>query len=230
MAGSGGFFDSTKRNTLFKPGMLPIQLVASFMWPKMLVMGVVVVFIGFALAIFNSTVASAAFNPTNPDFGDRQTFEALRRAVPGVIFLGMGFLFSGITFALGTILGTLRMGGGEVQVTLGRRPQALQMPWPIWFGVPSMMGGLMVLIANFVLMSIVLANKADDAFSGFDGQVATNGLNDFASLQSWETWVDPLRFVGVAIMLVGITMFLYAIIIVLRFQMTRVREMAAGLE
>ncbi len=228
MAASGGFFDSTKRNTLFKPGMLPIQIVASFMWPKMLVMGVMVVFIGFALAIFNSTVASNAFDPTDPNFNDRQTFEVLRRVVPGVIFLGMGFLFSGITFALGTILGTLRQGGGEVQVTLGRKPQALQMPWPIWFGVPSMIGGLIILISNFVLLSIVLANKADNAFSGFTGQVAAERINDFASLQSWETWVDPLRFVGVAVMLVGITMFLYAIIIVLRFQMTRVREMAAG--
>ena len=68
MAGSGGFFDTSKRITLFKPGMLPIQMVASFMWPKMLAMGVIVVVIGFALAIFNSTVASDAFDPADPEF------------------------------------------------------------------------------------------------------------------------------------------------------------------
>ena len=151
--------------------------------------------------------------------------------MPGVIFLGMGFLFGGITFALGTILGTLRQGGGEVQLVLGRQPQrtadALAQSGSVF---PQMLGGLTVLSANFVLMSIVLANKPDNAFAGFNGQVASSRLSDFASLQSWETWIEPLRFVGVAIMLAGITLFLYAIIIVLRFQMTRIREMAEGRE
>lgn len=224
-----GFFTVEKRITLYKPAMLPVQIVASTLWAPMLVMGLLVVLGGFALTAFDTTLANDAFRAANPDFGDLQAFQRYDAAVPGIIFLGMGFLFAGITFALATILGTLRKGGGEVQVALGRQPQALRLPWTVWFGMMGMMGGLATLVASFALQAIVMPLKANAAYTGWTaGGPAADRVDDLASFQTWDTWVDPLVFIGVALMLAGITLFLYTIIIVLRFQMKRVREMANG--
>jgi hypothetical protein len=47
---------------------------------------------------------------------DRAFHEAVTNGfLPPVLFLGLGFLLSGVTFLLATIVGTLRDGGREIQ-------------------------------------------------------------------------------------------------------------------
>ena len=61
--------------------------------------------------------------------GDRAFYEAVTNGfLPPLLFLGLGFLLSGVTFLLATILGTLRDGGRDIQRAVGGRPVDLVKP------------------------------------------------------------------------------------------------------
>ena len=129
---------------------------------------------------------------------------------PGLLFLGIGFLLSGVTFVLATILGELRDGGTKVQVSLRERALILKRPWTGYAFPASMMMGLMTLLAAFAI-GFVQAAKLDDDPSG----AADIGA-----------WVGPLRFAGVALVLTGIGLALATIVKALRFQADRIEQIA----
>lgn len=123
----------------------------------------------------------------------------------GLQFLGEGLLLSGVSFLLGTILWGIRAGGGEVQSTLGVAVKTLQMPRTAKVFVALMMLGLMVSVAQFVGYLIVAGSDVN----------AT----------AWLAFLGPLRELGLALILAGITMALITIGTALRFQFNRINEL-----
>ncbi|MCH7700039.1 MAG: hypothetical protein IH865_13975, partial [Chloroflexi bacterium] len=53
-------------------------------------------------------------------------------------------------------------------------------------------------------------------------------LSDLGTVEEFKMWLAPLKFVGLATILVGISMAVHTILQVIRFQGQRIRELAAG--
>ena len=105
---------------------------------------------------------------------------------------------------LGTILASLRSGGGEVQESLGVTVKTLKMPASAKLFVLLMMMGMMLSIVQFVLY--IVATGVDNP-------------------GTWFTWLGPLRELSLGLLLSGIVLALYTIGTVLGFQFTRIREL-----
>ena len=180
------------------PAALPIHRMAYMMWAPMLMMGVMGVAIGLVLSFFEAQAASG---------GNTGAFQTLRALVPGIEFLGEGLILAGISFLLGSILGSIRQGGGEVQESLNVGVKTLSMPLTAKLFVGLMMMGLMVEMVQF----------------GLYVYVAT--LSDVSTIDSYLTWLGPLREAGLGFLLSGIVLALGTIGNVLGFQFDRIREL-----
>jgi len=129
---------------------------------------------------------------------------------PGVLFLGIGFLLSAVTFLLATILGELRDGGTSVQQALGAKALILKRPLTGKLFPPVMMMGLMTLIATLAI-GFVQAAKLD---------------NDPSGAADIGAWIGPLRFAGVALLFTGVALALATIVRSLRFQAARIDQLS----
>jgi hypothetical protein len=172
--------------------------MARKLWRPMLAMGVMTVAAGVVAGIVQANLdlplhvaQVAAWNP-------------------GVLFLGIGFLLSAVTFLLATILGELRDGGTNVQQALGAKALILKRPPTGMLFPPAMMMGLMTLIATLVI-GFVQAAKLD---------------NDPTGAADIGAWVGPLRFAGVALLFSGVALALATIVRSLRFQTARIDQLA----
>jgi hypothetical protein len=174
------------------PAPLPIHTMAKRLWAPMLAMGYMFVLIGLAVSFV---------------WADDPTDVAASAWTQGLQFLGEGFLLAGISFLLGTILASLREGGGRVQASLGLTVKTLRMPTAAKAFIALMMLGLMTSIAQFVLYVVVA--------SGVDNPAA------------WFAWLGPLREVGLGLLLAGIVLALVTIGNVLTFQFDRIRQIIA---
>ena len=174
------------------PGPLWIHKLAEYMWTPLLVMGPMVVAAGLVLSIVqaNQTVGSA-------------DFQHLGAVAQGSSILGEALMLSGISFILGTILSSLRRGGGEVQESAGVPVQTLKVPYTVWAFVGLMAVGLMGAIATFVLL------------------VITTGSGNYAS---WSAWLPQASMFSLGTLLAGIVLALYSIGDVLGFQFSRIRD------
>ena len=198
-AGPLGEFDSefgpaTATETAPKP--LLIHRLAGLMWAPMLAMGAMLVYAGLLLSF-----AAAGNGAADPALASSQ-----RAWVQGVQFLGEGMLLSGISFLLGTILGAIRAGGGEVQESLGLTVKTLRMPTTAKLFVALMMVGLMIEVAQFV---------------GYAYIATIPGTADYTI---FSTWLGPLREYGLGALLLGIVLALATIARALGFQFTRITQ------
>ena len=174
------------------PPPLPIHRIARVLWLPMLVMGAMAVAAGLVLSLVQVGTEDA---------GD---FTRLSAYVQGLQFMGEGLVLSGISFLLGTILASLRTGGGEVQEALGVTVKTLKMPLSAKIFVALMAMGMMLSIVQFVLY-IVAADASSPA--------------------AWFAWLGPLRELALGLLLAGIVLSLYTIGTVLGFQFGRIREL-----
>ena len=172
-------------------GPLPIHRMAQRLWAPMVAMGPMLVAGGFVFAIVQSRTADAA---------DYNTFGAWAQ---GLQFLGEGLLLAGISFLLGTILASLRSGGGEVQESLGLTVKTLKMPVTAKLFVGLMAIGLMAAMVQFVLY--IPAAYVDDP-------------------SAWFAFLAPLREFALGALLAGIVLALYTIGTVLGFQFDRIKQ------
>lgn len=189
--------DSGERETAFGrmtlssdvPKPLSIHRMAKAMWAPMLVMGYMAVLAGliisFVWAADTSNVAAASWTQ-------------------GLQFLGEAMLLAGISFLLGTILASLREGGGEVQASLGITVKTLKMPGTAKAFVAIMMLGMMVAVLQFILYLVVASGVENPA--------------------SWFAFLGPLREAGLGLILTGIVLALVTIANVLGFQFDRITE------
>jgi hypothetical protein len=182
------------------PRPLFIHRMVRALWAPMLTMGAMAVLAGFVL----SWIVAADTIGTDAALARSQ-----QAWVQGLQFLGEGFLLSGISFLLGTILGSLRKGGGEVQASAGVAVKTLAMPVTAKLFVGLMALGLMVEVFQFVAY-VVVATFADPA------RVATA----FA-------WLGPVREAGLGILLSGIVLALATIAKALGFQFWRLSEIVS---
>jgi hypothetical protein len=171
------------------PRPQPIHRLAKRMWAPMLVMGYMAVIVGLFISFAWASEATSV---------------TLASWTQGLQFLGEGLLLAGISFLLGTILASLREGGGEVQKALGLTVKTLKMPTTAKVFVALMALGVMVAVAQFLLYLVVAAGGVDPAV--------------------WFAWLGPLREVGLGLILSGIVMALVTIGNVLGFQFNRITE------
>lgn len=174
------------------PGPLAIHKMAKRMWAPMLAMGYMTLLAGL--------VVSFAWA------GDRASV-VLASWTQGLQFLGEGLLLAGISFLLGTILASLREGGGEVQASLGLTVKTLKMPKTAKVFVGLMALGVIVSMLQFVLYLVV--------------------ANGVANPTAWFAWLGPLREVGLGVILSAIVMALVTIGNVLGFGFERIKEIVS---
>jgi hypothetical protein len=172
-------------------GPLPIHRMAQRLWAPMVAMGPMLVAGGFVLSIVQARTGNS---------GDYNTFGAWTQ---GLQFLGEGLLLAGISFLLGTILASLRSGGGEVQESLGVTVKTLKMPVTAKLFVGLMALGLMAAMVQFVLY--IPAAYVDDP-------------------STWFAFLGPLREFALGALLSGIVLALYTIGTVLGFQFERIKQ------
>ena len=178
------------------PRPLLIHRMATAMWAPMLAMGVMALLAGFVLSLVQTGTIG-----TDPALATSQA-----AWVQGLQFLGEGFLLAGISFLLGTILGSLRKGGGEVQESVGVGVKTLDMPLAAKVFVGLMALGLMVEVFQFVVYAVVAT------------------FDDPARVASYFTWLGPVREAGLGILLSGIVLALATIAKALGFQFWRLSE------
>lgn len=180
------------------PKSLPIHKMARTMWAPMLGMGYMLVIVGLVVSfVWSGNVGTGTGT-------DAQAWTA------GLQFLGEGFLLAGISFLLGSILASLREGGGQVQEALGLTVQTLKMPTTAKIFVGLMMLGVMLAVLQFVLYLVVIYGEGGD--------------RSLQSVQAWFAWLGPLRELSLGLLLAGVVMALVTIGNVLGFQFDRIKE------
>lgn len=164
----------------------------------MLLMGLMALYAGLVLAIAASGSA------------DQAVVRSLNAWVQGVQFLGEGFLLSGISLLLGTILGAIRAAGGDVQQSLGVEVKTLLMPVTAKLFLALMVAGLMVEIAQFFFYAYVAS------------------LTSATTVAAYSAWLGPFREFGLGLLLSGVVLALATIARALDFQFSRIRELITG--
>ena len=217
-----------------------MQAMASKMWIPLIAMGFMIVVATFIVGIWNSTVAGDYFAASKAvreaaergsDLATKKAFiEATKAWLPAVKFLGIGMLVGGVTFLLATILGSLRVGGGRVQKALGVEVKLIKPPITAKLFPMFMMMGLMILIAS-VVIGAVLASLTYDYWNhsiANEPNPSTGGLlADLGTINAIKLWLEPFKFVGIALLFTGIGLALATIVRVLRGQTTRLWEILA---
>ena len=181
------------------------QKVGQRLWLPMFLMALMGWTVGIILAIVEAAT----------DRDDLDTLQNLSHLVPAFMFVGFLGVFSAITFAIARILGEFRRGGGEVQETAGSEVQTLKMPGTAKAMLGFMMMGMMVMLAG-IITNFVGAGSFTGAAADLSDSAATAAA------------ASGLRRMGVALYLTGIAFGLGTIIEVLRFQATRIREVAVA--
>ncbi len=217
-----------------------MQQMAAKMWAPMLVMGLMVIVAALIISIVKANFVSDYFavpqeirDGANANLIDKRQFiEFANVWLPGLQLLGIGLILSAITFSLANILGVFRTGGVQVQKAFGKEPQTLTPPITAKLFPMFMMMGLMILIANLII-AVIIGATAWDVYGHSVAEInaAESGsgiLSDLGTVKAWKMWLEPFKFVGLATILVGISMAVHTILQVIRFQGQRMRELAAG--
>lgn len=219
-----------------------LMAMAKTMWMPSLVMGAGIVIIALVIVINTSqgavsfffSAAKAVREGTDPGYvAAHRSFQTTFAWIPGFKFFGMGLLFSAITFNLANIIGALREAGAKVQKSLGVEVKAMQKPLIASLFPMLMMIGLAVLIISLII-GINLAGQASVYFNNpikdiLDAAGTNSKLaKQLSQIQSTKAWLEPLKFVGVAFLLTGISLALATIRKILQFQAQRLAEIAEG--
>jgi hypothetical protein len=186
------------------PGYNRVQQVARAVCLPALLMGLMGIAAGLGIAIVRGAhIHAQTYSAAN--------LETLRQISQGVMFGGLAFVLAGVSFAIATILGALRRGGGDVQEAAGRTVQVLKRPWTAWAFLGVMMMAMMA----------VLGAAALHIIWGTDvhGSLASLNLSD----KRYTALVGVERL-GIGMYLTAIAFGLASIIHVLRFQARRIRE------
>ncbi len=205
-------------------GQTFIHKMANWMWLPMLLMGVMVLAGTFVVGAFQADLASDTFPGTSAV--DRANLETLMVLQPGIIFLGVAFLLSGISFLLGSVLGAIRWGGGEIQEAHAGQVYTPRMPWTAWAFLVLMMSGLMLEFASLGFHVYAAVQAHDYYITGVPP--AADALYLLGRAETVLAYAAPLRMVGIGFLLAGIVAALYTIGNVLRFQFDRIREIVLG--
>ena len=228
-------------DVLFSTSELPVettgmQSMASKMWIPFIGMGFMIVVITFIIGLIVSASAADYFAVSKEvreaavegsNLATKIAFiESTKAWLPTFKFLGIGMLLGGVTFLLATILGALRTGGGRVQEALGIELKILRPPLTAKLFPMAMMMGMMVLMVGLVV-GIVLATATYDYWNhSIVSQLNPAGegsslLRDLGTINAVKLWLEPFKFVGMALLLTGIGLALATVVRALRWQSNR---------
>ena len=203
-------------------GLLLPQKLGNILWAPMAIMGIMLVFAAFGMAIARSQLSvdlSEEFTALR-----KANFETVGQLIPGFMFLGFAMIFAGISFAIARILGVFREGGGVVQEAVGKGFKTPDMPITAWIFLMGMMMAMMVLIFTFV-GHIYAATQAHDAWINATSVGIAGNEAALGRAETWGTWLEGLRRFGVGLYLASIGFGLATIIKVIRFQTLRIKEL-----
>ncbi len=219
-----------------------MQKMASYVWAPMLLMGLMVIGASLGLSIVNASAASDYFglpaelrnaaNASASVIDDRQFFESTNVWLPALQLLGIGLILSAITFSLANILGVFREGGVRMQQAFGKESQTLTPPITAQLFPMLMMMGLMILVVDLIIAAVI-GSLAWDVYGNSVAEIeaaaaGSDLLGDLGTVETYKTWLEPVRFIGLGMILVGISLAVHTILQVIRFQGQRIRELAAG--
>jgi hypothetical protein len=177
------------------------------LWAPMLAMALM----AFPIALILGFVRAGAVS----DGTDETTIAALEHLGPAFMFIGFATVLAAISFAIARILGVLRVGGGTVQATAGRRVQTLKMPF-----TGKVFIGLMLMAMMAILLAVVAHLVIGLGILGGDEALTADSAPLFAVLEG-------VRRIGTAMFLLAIAFGLGTIVEVLRFQAKRIGELPA---
>ena len=219
--------------------MTGMQSMASKMWAPWLIMGFMIVMVSLIIGAIVANTASDYFSfskevreaaVANSDIADKKAFiEATKAWLPTLQFLGLGMILGGITFALATILGNLKTGGGRVQEAIGKGTMELKPPMTAKMFPMIMMMGMMVLMASLIIgiiLAVITADYWNHSAADLSAAGAGSGLlSDLGTMKAVGLWLAPIKFVGIAMILSAIVLALATIVRVLRFQTVRIVDL-----
>lgn len=211
-------------------GMMPMYPMIAFVgWMIVLIaffIGLLVLapaqssFLSDAKAVREAAGAGSAFVDANV------ASHVIEAWLPQFKFLGLGMGLMAITMALGTIAKKLRHMG---KVIAAHMPSKLRPPTPPipgrvrMFQLSTMMG--LMLILTVLIIGVVLATGVVPEYWNHSIANELNGaetgsalLGQFATIQSYTLWLNPLRMTGMAFIFTGILLALTVIIGTLRLQ------------
>ena len=230
-----GNIDAVKAGKADATGMTAMQTMASKMWRVLMTMGFMIIIASFVIGIVNGIGLADFFGETksvreatpNSDIGTAMSIKAW---LPGFKLFGVGLMLGGITMVLATILGNLRIAGANVQASLGAdvilpRPPTIAKIFPM-----LMFMGLMTLMAVMFIgawLGTVAGDVYGTALSEVNAAAAGSDLlADQGTVHAVEAWLTPMEFLGMAFLFTGITLALATIVTVLRFQASRLVQIA----
>ncbi len=183
------------------------QRMGELLWAPMLVMALMAFAAAMILGLIRTDVVA-----TTPDAAVQ--LAQLQHVTAGVMFIGFTAVLSGIAFAIARILGTFRVGGGQLQQATSGHVQTLRMPTSAKLMIALMMMGMMAIIGGVIAHFVVAAQMTTAA--------------DLVAAEQAFVIIEAVRRIGVSLHLVAIAFGLATIIEVLRFQAVRVGELATG--
>lgn len=197
--------DFTTETTAKAPDRIMPQKAGTKLWKPMFAMALMGFAIGMILAIVRSNLVSAGDDPLQ--------VAALGQYIAAAMFFGFASVFAAISFAIATILGEFRVGGGSVQEAVGGDVKTLKMPGTAKAFIVLMAMGMMIILAAVVLHVVAGINI---------------GAGDWTEIQAeqWTIWLEAARRFGTVLYLFAIMLGLVTIAKVIRYQTFRIRQLA----
>ncbi len=199
--------DFNTNTTETAPGEMLPHAAGRKLWFPMFLMALMGFGVGIVLAIFRADAVNS---------GDVQAAAALGQFVPAFMFIGFAAVFAAIAFAVARILGVFRAGGGGMQEAAGAKVHTLTMP-PTGRAFIGLMAMGMMLIVGAVVLHLIVGTL-----------IATGNDLTLANAEEWSIWLEAARRFGVSTYLFSILLGLATIILVLRFQTVRIREIVSA--
>ena len=197
--------DFTTETTAEAPDRIMPQKAGTKLWKPMFAMALMGFAIGMILAIVRSNLVSAGDDPLQ--------VAALGQYIAAAMFFGFASVFAAISFAIATILGEFRVGGGSVQEAVGGDVKTLKMPGTAKAFIVLMAMAMMIILAAVVLHVVAGINI---------------GAGDWTEIQAeqWTIWLEAARRFGTVLYLFAIMLGLVTIAKVIRYQTFRIRQLA----
>ena len=197
--------DFTTETTTKAPDRIMPQKAGTKLWKPMFAMALMGFAIGMILAIVRSNLVSAGDDPLQ--------VAALGQYIAAAMFFGFASVFAAISFAIATILGEFRVGGGSVQEAVGGDVKTLKMPGTAKAFIVLMAMAMMIILAAVVLHVVAGINI---------------GTGDWTEIQAeqWTIWLEAARRFGTVLYLFAIMLGLVTIAKVIRYQTFRIRQLA----
>ena len=220
--------------------MTGMQKMASKMWAPWIAMGLMIVVISFIMGLVMSGQAADWWSVSKVDreaatagsaiVGSQVFIESTKAWLPGFKFFGLGMMLGGITFLLATILGNLRLAGGNVQRALGAEVKLPVPPMTAKLFPMLMMMGMMMLMVAFgvsIWLGVVAADYWNHSIATElnPAEAGSALLGKIQTINATKAWLAPFKFLSMAFLFSGIALALVTIVTVLRFQSRRLLEL-----